>query len=143
MRSPMAEALMKQALTEAGFVQQVDVVSAGLHAVPGREAHPWARAASADFGISLEQHRAKLLTPEMVERADCIFAMDFQNKAELLALYPESRHKIRMLSAYAEGRSQYREIPDPYLGDIEITRSCYRELQKCIRNLMISTFPPR
>jgi protein-tyrosine-phosphatase len=116
-------------------------MSAGLHANAGREAHLWAQEASADLGISLAEHRAKPLTREMVEQADCILAMDFQNKAELLTLYPESQGKIYMVSAYAEGPLQYRKIPDPYLGDLETTRLCGRQLQACIRNLMISTFP--
>ncbi len=141
MRSAMAEFLMRQSLREAGIEEQVQIVSAGLHASAGREAHPWAQEASAELGIALVEHRAKALTREMVEQADCILAMDFQNKAELLTLYPESQGKIYMLSAYAEGPCQYREIPDPYLGDLETTRVCSRRLQTCIRNLMISIFP--
>jgi protein-tyrosine-phosphatase len=141
MRSAMAEFLMRQALREAGLETQVRIVSAGLHASPGREAHPWAQEASADLGVALAEHRAKPLTQEMVNEADCIFAMDFQNKAELLALYPESQSKIYMLSAYADGPWQYREIPDPYMGDLETTRFCARQLQVCIRNLMLAIFP--
>lgn len=141
MRSAMAEFLMRQALRGAGFEPQVRIMSAGLHATAGREAHPWAQEASADLGISLADHRAKPLTREMVEQADCVLAMDFQNKAELLTLYPEAQEKIYMLSAYAEGPWKYREIPDPYLGDLETTRFCGRQLQTCIRNLIISTFP--
>jgi protein-tyrosine-phosphatase len=76
----------------------------------------------------------------MMDNADCILAMDFQNKAELLALYPESQEKIYMLSAYSEGPWQYREIPDPYLGDLETTRFCARQLRTCVRNLIRSTF---
>lgn len=140
MRSPMAEALMKQELCKAGIQQRIEVVSAGLHAIPDREAHPWAWEASADMGISLNNHRAKQLTEELITNADCIFAMDFQNKAELLTLYPKARQKIYMLSAYAEEQARNREILDPYLGDLEMTRSCYRELQTCIRNLVVSTF---
>ena len=141
MRSAMAEFLMKQALMGAGMQEQVRIVSAGLHASPGREAHPWAQQASADLGISLADHRAKLLTPEMVEQADCILAMDFQNKTELLTRYPTSQNKILMLSAYGEKPWQYREIVDPYLGDLESTRSCGRQLQICVANLMTSLFP--
>jgi protein-tyrosine-phosphatase len=141
MRSTMAEFLMKQAVAEAGLEEQVQIMSAGLQANPGREAHTWAEQVSPDLGISLAEHRAKLLTREMVEQADCILAMDFQNKAELLVLYPESEHKIFMLSAYGESPWQYREIVDPYLGDLEDTRSCGRQLQICIRNLLISVFP--
>src|SRR5260370_5080915 len=108
----MGEFAMRQTLKDAGLEDQVRGVSGGLHASPGHEPHPWAQQASAEVGISLADHRAKLVTREMVEQADCIFAMDFQNKAELLTLYPDAREKILMLSAYAEGPSQYREIDD-------------------------------
>jgi len=140
MRSPMAERLMKQ---ETGHrtPNPVRIASAGLHATPGNAAHPWALAASADFGISLDNHRAQLLTPEMVEQMDAIFAMDFQNLAELLALYPDSKRKIFMLSAYLDGPGHNREIADPYFGDVETTRSCYRLLQTCVRNLAAEVFP--
>jgi protein-tyrosine-phosphatase len=141
MRSAMAEFLMRQSLSEAGLNQQFLIMSAGLHAIAGREAHVWAQAASAELGFSLAEHRAKALTREMVERADCILAMDFQNKSELLTLYPGSREKIYMLSAYAEGPWQYREIPDPYFGNLETTRFCGLQLRTCIRNLIVSTFP--
>ena len=140
MRSAMAEFFMRQTLQEMGLEQQVQVISAGLHACAGREAHIWARKASADLGISLADHRAKPLTKKMVEGADCILAMDFRNKAELLMLYPESREKIYMFSVYSEGPWQYREIPDPYLGDLETTRFCARQLQTCVRNLVRSMF---
>lgn len=139
MRSAMAEFLMRRGLQEAGLENGVRIISAGLQATPGREAHPWAQQASAEVGISLAAHQAKALTREMVAQADCILAMDLQNKAELLTLYPEQRGKIYMLSAYAEGPWQYREIPDPYLGDLDATRVCCRQLQICIRNLINST----
>src|SRR6201997_2395910 len=122
MRSPMAEAIFRQCT--AGTHILVSAVSAGLHAIPGGAAHPRAVAASSEIGLSLVVHRAQLLSPEMVSEADVIFVMDFQNKAEVLALYPEARGKVVMLSAYAEGAERYREIPDPYFGDLEATRRC-------------------
>jgi len=143
MRSPMAEALMLRALEETPCSEKIEVASAGLHATAGREVHPWALEVAAAMGISLADHRAKPLSKEMVEHADCVFAMDFQNKAELLTLYPEAASKIYLMSAYAAGRQRYREIADPFLGDLEATKSCYRELQICVRNLITSTFSPR
>jgi protein-tyrosine-phosphatase len=143
MRSPMAEALMNRELADAGLEMQIEVLSAGLHANAGREAHPWAIEAASSLGISLIQHRATPLTREMVERADCVFAMDFLNKAELVTLYPEAKTKIYLLGAYADGHRKYREIADPFLGDLEATKSCYRELQICVRNIMASTFSTR
>jgi protein-tyrosine-phosphatase len=142
MRSAMAEFLMRRALRETEREQQFQIVSAGLHTNSGREAHLWAQEASSELGISLAEHRSKPLTREIVERADCILAMDFQNKAELLTLYPEFRNKFYMLSAYAEGDWQFREIPDPYTGDLEVTRFCCRQLQTCISNLVKSLHRP-
>lgn len=139
MRSALAEFLMRQELSEAGLSQQVRIMSAGLHATDGHEAHPWAQEAATNLGVSLVEHRAKPLTREMVEQADCVLAMDFQNKAELLTLYPEAQKKIYMLSAYGEGAWQFREISDPYHGDLESTRVCGQQLQTCIRNLIAST----
>jgi protein-tyrosine-phosphatase len=132
MRSPMAEALLRKS---AANLPEIQVASAGLHALPGNAAHPNALAASAEIGLPLAHHRAQVLTRELVSQADVIFAMDFQNQAELLAAYPQHRQKILLLSAYADGVDRYREIPDPYLGDLDTTRRCYSLLQACIRNL--------
>ena len=134
MRSPMAEAMFRKAVTDANL-PGILIHSAGLHAIPGNEAHPWALIASREIGLSLTNHRAQPVTPELIAQADAIFAMDFQNKAELLALYPDSESKILMLGAYANGSLRYREIPDPYFGDIDTTRRCYDVMRTCIRNL--------
>jgi protein-tyrosine-phosphatase len=134
MRSPMCEALMKRQL--AGQSDQITINSAGLHAKPGNAAHDWAIAAAREFGVSLETHGARLLSPTMVEQADVIFAMDYQNRAELRALYPEASRKIVMLGAYADRSLRGVEIPDPFYGNAEGTRACYQVLQKCVRQLV-------
>jgi len=141
MRSAMAEYLIRKKLSQnaPAVAQSVRIVSAGLHANPGREAHPWMQEAAIGLGISLASHRAKLLTREMVDQADAVFAMDFQNKAELLTLYPDAADKIYMLSAYAEGPWKDREIPDPYLADLEGTRYCAGQLEICVHNLLAAT----
>jgi protein-tyrosine phosphatase len=134
MRSPMAEALFRKE-AEGAQLAGIRATSAGLHAIPGHEAHPWALTASAEMGLPLTDHRARLLTPKMVAEADAILAMDFQNLAELLALYPEARQKILLVSAYAESALGGREIADPYLGNLDSTRACYARLQTCIHAL--------
>ncbi len=134
MRSPIAEAMLRHVLAERG-IKDIAVRSAGLHAVAGREAHPWALAVSRELGLPLNLHRAQLLTPDLVSSSDAIFAMDFENLAELQTLYPNAKHKIFLLSSYADGKHRHREIPDPYFGDIETTRRCYSVLSQCIDNL--------
>jgi protein-tyrosine-phosphatase len=130
----MAAVMFRNAVADASL-RDIRITSAGLHAIPGNQAHPRALAASVELGLPLTDHRAQVLTPELMSEADVIFAMDFQNMAELLALYPEFRSKVAILSDYAEGEQRGREIPDPYFGDLETTRQCYGVLQTCIRNL--------
>jgi protein-tyrosine-phosphatase len=137
MRSPMCEALMNRALAAIPG-KQVTVASAGLNAAPGRAAHSWAVAAASELGISLENHRAKLLTGEMVNQADVIFAMDYQNQVQLLSRFSHAKDKIFMLGAYAGEDSQSLEIRDPYYAGQAGTRDCYKILNTCIQNLVSS-----
>lgn len=140
MRSPMAERMLKRALAGRS-ISGISVESAGIHANPGTPAHPRAQVAASELGLPLDDHFSRLLTPAMVDSADAIFAMDFQNKAELLVLFPQAKQKIFMLSAYADPPHRYREIPDPYLGDQDEARRCYRVLQTCIDNLVADLWP--
>ena len=134
MRSPMCEALMHRECW--GYSLAPEVASAGLNAVQGRLVHPWAITAASEFGIALEAHRARVLTPALVEQATVIFTMDFQNQVQLLFRYPQAKNKAFLLSAYAEEGSGLAEIPDPYYQDQEATRRCYQTLATCIRNLV-------
>ena len=134
MRSPMAELMLRHALSQS-HQEGIAVSSAGIHATPGTEAHPRARVAAREFGLLLDQHRSKLLTVEMIANADAVFAMDFQNQAELLTHSPQARDKIFLLSNYAEGKQRGRPIPDPYFGDQDETSGCYTVLQTCVNNL--------
>jgi protein-tyrosine-phosphatase len=137
MRSPMA-ALMLQDMAQSAGLENIQARSAGIHAIPGTEAHPRALDASLEIGLPLTEHRARLLTPALVSQADVIFAMDFQNLAEMVVLYEDARQKMFMLSDYAEGPERHRQIADPFFGDLDSTRRCYRLLQTCIRNLVAS-----
>lgn len=135
MRSPMCEALMKRAVADLSGLN-VKVRSAGLNAKAGSPAHPWAVIAARDFGVDLSQHRSRLLTPEMLDQADAIFAMDYQNQVELLCRYPAARQRVFMLSAYAGDNYRSTEIQDPFYGNEDETRRCYRILQHCTDNLV-------
>ena len=133
-RSPIAEALFQDAIRSRGLVG-IKGISAGLHAIPGNPAHPWALTASEELGVSLTGHRARSLTAEIVERSDAIFTMDFQNKAETIARFPQVKNKVLMLSSYAEGTTHCREIVDPYFADLDATRRCFRVISTCVSNL--------
>jgi protein-tyrosine-phosphatase len=130
-RSPMCEALMNR---ECATVIDAPIInSAGLNAISGKPAHPWAVAAAKEFGIFLEPHRARLLTRAMVDEAGLIFTMDYQNQVQMLSRYPAAKNKTFLLSTYAENKCS--EIADPYYSDQEGTRRCFLTLTTCIHNL--------
>jgi len=136
MRSPMAAEMMKREISARNLPPLLQVHSAGLHAKPGNSAHPLAVAAGREIGIPLAGHRAELLTDHLVEQAGALFAMDFQNAAELLARFPQARDRIYMLGQFRHESGSPIEIPDPFFTGAEGTRQCYQVLQRCVHNLV-------
>lgn len=71
-RSPMAEAFMRrEAVTRAG---EAAVTSAGF-VTEGVPAEPHAVSVLADRGLSLSDHRSRLLTPDLLNGADLVVGM--------------------------------------------------------------------
>ncbi len=122
-RSPMAAALLRRDLSENGRTT-IAVHSAGLRAELGRGADSRAVEAARHFGISLEDHCARPLTPELARDADLIVVMDALNEAELLGRYPAATDRVLMLG-----------VVDPYDGDGTDIRRCYELLQSSIERL--------
>ncbi|ODU00757.1 MAG: translation factor [Planctomycetes bacterium SCN 63-9] len=103
-RSPMAEAICKLILSqrfscsidqleERGFV----VLSAGVAATNGAPAAGHAVEVLHEMGGSLEHHRSRKLTLNLVRQADCIFAMTGDHLETLLDAVPEVEPKALLL----------------------------------------------
>jgi len=136
-RSPMAEALFKQKASEAGL-KNFRVMSAGVYAKQDAEADPRSIEVAPEFGVRLNEHRARPLTDDLIESADAIFVMDALNESGLLRRYPASWRKVHMLGAFfGTHHSSNGEIPDPYEGGIEDVRRCYDRLQSGIHHLVM------
>ena len=110
------------------LVNDVDVISAGLNAKPGKPADPRAVQLAPTFGVSLASHRATLLDADLIDHTDAIFVMDRINEAKLLAAFPQAAAKLHLLGAPDE-------IPDPYTGTIDDVRVCYEQLTNCVRKV--------
>jgi protein-tyrosine phosphatase len=129
-RSPMMAALFKERFS-GGKAGDCLVSSAGLHARTGRPADPRAVAVAREFGISLEDHRAQLLTDALVDRTELIVTMDLLNYAEIFGRYPQARDRILLPFVPADGgRRRTLEIADPFDGDEEDVRACFHLLHR-------------
>jgi protein-tyrosine-phosphatase/predicted ATP-grasp superfamily ATP-dependent carboligase len=121
MRSASAAQFLRDDLAAAGVVG-VRVASAGTHARNGREADSRVKLAASELGAVLEDHRATLLTADLVASNDVIFAMDEFNFANILSTFPESREKLLLFGGMTpSGTYQAHEIADPYMtGQAEV-----------------------
>lgn len=118
-RSPTAEAVFRQRLSDAGLDAQVAVDSAGTsdwHV--GKPADTRTRLAAQRRGYDMTALRGRQVQVEDFSRFDLILAMDASNLAELQALQPADSHA--QLDLYLR-RYQLAldEMPDPYYGGEE------------------------
>lgn len=128
-RSPLAEALMQQALRERG-IAEVEVLSAGTGAWDGAPASEGAYLVGLERGLDLSGHRARLLTRELVEQADLILTMARHHRARVDELGGEGR--VFVLGEYAGREGDEAEVSDPFGGDLDVYRDTCAELEALV-----------
>ena len=121
-RSPMAEAVMRHLVKEAGAARSYFIDSAATSREElGNPIYPPAKRALAAHGIPSGDHTARQMTRADYDGFDLLIGMDHRNLANMRRIAgsdPES--KICLLLAYA-GRPE-DEVADPwYTGDFEAT----------------------
>lgn len=126
-RSTMAEGILKNLLVLKG-IEGVEVSSAGIFALPGSPATPEAIEALAGWGIDLNGHKARLLTPEMIHEADLVLTMTARHKVTVLKMAPNAKNKVFTISEYA---GLAGDIPDPIGRPVYF----YRQYAEGIRRL--------
>ncbi len=82
----MAEALLRRELQRARLAPPWHAHSAGVGAVPGNRAASGTLRVASQNGLSLEQHRARMLTPEMAVAADVLVALDDYVEDQILRI---------------------------------------------------------
>ena len=132
-RSPMAEAIMREALTTRG-VDQVTVSSAGTGAWDGAPVSEGAYLVGLEHGLDLSGHRARLLTRDIVRGADLILTMSGHHLARAAELGGDER--VHLLATYA-GRDEARgEVVDPFGSDLAAYRATFEELQELVSGVV-------
>jgi protein-tyrosine-phosphatase len=128
-RSPLAEALLQQALKDRG-VEGVTVSSAGTGAWDGAPASEGAYLVGLERGLDLSGHRARLLTREVVDQADVILTMARHHRARVQELGGEGR--VFVLGEYAGRAPDEGEVSDPFGGDLDVYRRTAEELEQLV-----------
>lgn len=118
-RSPMAEALFRHLVVEAGLDDHIEVDSAGTgdwHV--GEPPHRGTRRVLADHGISTTGMRGRVIEAGDLHHFDYLVVMDGANLREVTRLAQRYGHAgtIARLLDYADPARTggVRDVPDPY-----------------------------
>ncbi len=102
-RSPMAEALLREAMPE------LTVYSSGLGALVGKPADNSVIELMDAAGVDIHLHRAQQINNLLATQADLILVMDNEQKVEVQRRHPSTTGKVFRL-----GEPGKYDIPDPY-----------------------------
>jgi protein-tyrosine phosphatase len=111
-RSPMAEGLLKQALSDAEKSDCM-VSSAGLGALVDHPPDPYACQLMMKKNIDISGYRACQLNKDMIRKADLILVMESSHKSAIEESEPCAKGKVFRLGHWGDF-----DIPDPYQKNI-------------------------
>ncbi|MBZ0278254.1 MAG: low molecular weight phosphotyrosine protein phosphatase [Anaerolineae bacterium] len=115
-RSPMAEAVFRNMVQQAGLENTISIASAATsHWEEGEPAHPGTLKVLREHGIS-HNGRARQISRRDVRDSDYVMAMDYSNLHAIQQLADGSSAEIRLFLSYANaaGTVKAEEVPDPY-----------------------------
>src|SRR5437763_4745189 len=131
-RSPIAEGLFRRLIGNRG---DIDVVSAGVHAVRGQPPSLYAVQVCAEEGADIGDLRSQPLTAALVDRATHIFAMTGAHLETIQTVFPQGAEKSFLLREFEEpGTTVWRDVPDP----IGLGREVYEDCARIISNALPS-----
>jgi protein-tyrosine-phosphatase len=131
-RSPLAEAIARKVAIERGLAD-VEVGSAGTSAWDGAGPSDGALLVAMERRLDLSQHRAQLLTPEIVAQQDVILVMGPHHLERVEAM--GGAGKTFLLTDYASGGGSARPVSDPFGGDLDTYRATTDELEREVRRV--------
>ncbi|MFP7494331.1 low molecular weight protein-tyrosine-phosphatase [Terribacillus saccharophilus] len=120
-RTPMAEAIFRKRIEEAGLSGMVAVDSAGIgHWHEGKYMHPSARELLVQKGIPLLEKPAKQVQADRLDAYDYILVMDQLNLQDLSALAPVYSSRYQLFSEFIPEYAG-KDIEDPFFtGEFEV-----------------------
>ena len=118
-----------------GHRKDIEVASAGVHAVRGQPPSLYATQVCEDEGVNISQLRSQPLTATLVDRATHIFAMTGAHLETIYMLFPHGAGKSFLLREFEEpDATVWRDVPDP----IGLGREVYELCAQTIKNALPS-----
>jgi len=123
-RSPMAEAIAIDAARRDNF--DIRIASAGMSALEGHEATELARAALGGIGLSIDEHRARQLTRELVAEAALVVTATTRQRVDLHHFFKDESSKIVSfddVTGLGDLTDPYGEGPEAFTKTVSLLQS--------------------
>ena len=124
-RSPMAEGLLRAAILPGW--EEVTVSSAGTQAWNGQPAASLSVKVMKEKGFDISSHRARLVTPDIINRAALVVALAEEHLARMKAVAPGAGEWMILLGGLDPERED-TDVVDPIGGSIEDYRAVRDDL---------------
>jgi glycine hydroxymethyltransferase len=130
----MAEGLFRRLL---GNRKDIEVASAGVHAVRGQPPSLHAINVCEEEGVDIRHLRSQPLTATLVERATHIFAMTGAHVETIHMLFPHGAEKTYLLREFEEpGMTVWRDVPDPIGCNREVYSACAATIKNALPTVL-------
>jgi len=130
----MAEGLFRHAVKGRG---DFEVFSAGVGAIDGLPPSEHAVRALRELGIDISRQRSRMLTADLVRRADYIFGMTHSHVDAIMLLYPQAAEKTFLLREFDDTLDSFEnDISDPIGGSLEVYQNCRDQVEQGIASMM-------
>lgn len=143
-RSSMAEGIFRSELKkDPTLCDKLTVESAGVNAFDGDSASTNSiKVLKERFDIDISGHRSKLISKQLVDKADLILTMTVGHRDTLVCNFPEAKDKIYTIKEFVrvnlkgKNNGESLDVKDPYGGSKEIYGKCAEEILSEIRQVM-------
>ena len=133
-RSPIAEGLFRRLV---GNRKDIEVASAGVHAVRGQPPSLYAVQVCETEGVDIRDLRSQPLTADLVERATHIFAMTGAHLETIQMLFPHGADKSFLIREFEEpGATCWRDVPDPIGMGRDVYETCARTIKNALPSVL-------
>ncbi len=135
-RSIMAEGLLRKKLEEMGR-KEVEVFSAGTRAIGGFVPTDNTISVMRKEGVDVSGYKTSRLTPDKIQKADLILAMEQIHVEDILNMAPSAEVKTYLLRKYARAKSELGgiEVMDPIGRPLEIYERVSAMIKRSIEEL--------
>ena len=115
-------------------LRDVTFASAGTGAVNGSGASDGSVLIGVEEGLDLSTHRARQLTPAIVEPDTIILALASSHLDAIDAIVPNAR--VYLLDAYASRDQHQQSVSDPFGGPLEEYREAATQIEGMLHGVL-------